>query len=803
MDHPRCHLLHLLLSGFQSVRHSHDRTHLPVNIRFGTALPVTGIPPDLVISLNLALSTRLGRKKVCILIFGMTFAEKSPQKRDLGGLDSRRQLLSAIDSLEIDCLKLEKLSVVDKILSFAEHSPIGNGSSMSSDDAQILQSNADGKYTVVARRYRPKNFTELVGQETVSQALSTAIMSGRVGHAYLFTGARGVGKTSTARIFAKALNAPGGPTPDPALDSDVAIAIDSGEDMDVIEIDGASNRGIEEIRQLRANVNVRPSRSRYKIYIIDEVHMLTVQAFNALLKTLEEPPEHVKFIFCTTDPEKIPITVLSRCQRFDFAPVQADKILERLQFICEREGAHAEEDALKVIARRANGSMRDSQSLLEQILSFSAGRIDVEQVNQILGAADETMLRAMIEAMVNRDSAKSLQLLEQAIATGVDAGQFGEQLLGYMRDLMVLSVGAPSDLIRTASIQSEQELRDLANRWGTSTMLAAIQLLDECLIKMRHSIQSRVLLEVALVQISQLQDLQRISELIAMLQASGDAPRVASSEKKNAEPSLGTQPSASPPTLVATTAQPPRSSESKATTGTIAASTSLSSIAEVSTRAAAASPSSPSVARPSPSSPSASVSVSNNTPSIQAPLANNVSNSMSEKVEVQVDAGHPQPSAPHASITGNASNAWTETLNRMEGLVSDYARIALRGEPANDGSWRIVFPQGSELAIEYCERPENRAIIQNALSQTLQRSVAIAFIHSHEAPPQLTLTHQAPKAVSQAQLIRSVAENEFVQTVRKVLGGDIEKVDAAPVAKPPATEPPPQPHAPRAAVAHH
>ncbi len=368
------------------------------------------------------------------------------------------------------------------------------------------------------------------------QALSTAIMSGRVGHAYLFTGARGVGKTSTARIFAKALNAPGGPTPDPALDSDVAIAIDSGEDMDVIEIDGASNRGIEEIRQLRANVNVRPSRSRYKIYIIDEVHMLTVQAFNALLKTLEEPPEHVKFIFCTTDPEKIPITVLSRCQRFDFAPVQADKILERLQFICEREGAHAEEDALKVIARRANGSMRDSQSLLEQILSFSAGRIDVEQVNQILGAADETMLRAMIEAMVNRDSAKSLQLLEQAIATGVDAGQFGEQLLGYMRDLMVLSVGAPSDLIRTASIQSEQELRDLANRWGTSTMLAAIQLLDECLIKMRHSIQSRVLLEVALVQISQLQDLQRISELIAMLQASGDAPRVASSEKKTLNP---------------------------------------------------------------------------------------------------------------------------------------------------------------------------------------------------------------------------------------------------------------------------
>lgn len=803
MDHPRCHLLHLLLSGFQSVRHSHDRTHLPVNFPIGTALPVTGMTPDLVISLNLALSTRLGRKKVCILIFGMTFAENWPRKRGLGSSNSSRQLYLDDDSLENDCLKLEKSSVVDKILRFAEHTPTGNGSSMSSDDAQILQSNADGKYTVVARRYRPKNFTELVGQETVSQALSTAITSGRVGHAYLFTGARGVGKTSTARIFAKALNAPGGPTPDPALDSDVAIAIDSGEDMDVIEIDGASNRGIEEIRQLRANVNVRPSRSRYKIYIIDEVHMLTVQAFNALLKTLEEPPEHVKFIFCTTDPEKIPITVLSRCQRFDFAPVQADKILERLKFICEREGAHAEEDALKVIARRANGSMRDSQSLLEQILSFSAGRIDVEQVNQILGAADETMLRAMIEAMVNRDSAKSLQLLEQAIATGVDAGQFGEQLLGYMRDLMVLSVGAPSDLIRTASIQSEQELRDLANRWGTSTMLAAIQLLDECLIKMRHSIQSRVLLEVALVQISQLQDLQRISELIAMLQASGEAPRAAASEKKNAESSVGTQPFASPKALGPSMDQTPRPSDSKGATETLAPSTSPSHTPPASSRTLEASPSNPSVTQPSQPLPTSSVSPTGNATSTQAPPVNQLSSRPSEKVEMQVDAGHRQPAAPHSAIAGNAStsNAWTETLNRMDGLVSDYARIALRGEPANDGSWRIVFPQGSELAIEYCERPENRAIIQSALSQTLQRPVVIAFIHSHEAPPQLTFAQHAPKAVSQAQLIRSVAENEFVQTVRKVLGGDIEKVDAAPVAKPPATEPPPQPHAPRAAVA--
>ena len=183
-----------------------------------------------------------------------------------------------------------------------------------------------GEYVVVARRYRPQTFDELIGQEHVARGLSGAILSHRVGHAYLFTGARGVGKTSAARILAKALNCVHGPTPTPCNQCDICRSISAGDDVDVLEIDGASNRGIDEIRQLRQNVNVRPSRARFKIYIIDEVHMLTREAFNALLKTLEEPPEHVKFIFCTTEPEKIPITILSRCQRYDFAGIQADSI---------------------------------------------------------------------------------------------------------------------------------------------------------------------------------------------------------------------------------------------------------------------------------------------------------------------------------------------------------------------------------------------------------------------------------------------------------------------------------------------
>src|SRR6056297_4044681 len=292
------------------------------------------------------------------------------------------------------------------------------------------------KYVVVARRYRPKNFAELVGQGHVSQALKNAIATNRVGHAYLFTGARGVGKTSTARIFAKALNAPGGPTATPDSDSDVSQAIDAGEDVDVLEIDGASNRGIDEIRSLRAGVGVRPSRSRFKIYIIDEVHMLTQAAFNALLKTLEEPPEHVKFIFCTTDPEKIPITVLSRCQRFDFAPVETDEIVQRLQEIVAAENAAADEDALELLARRATGSMRDSQSLLEQVLSFSSGRPTIDSVHRLLGTADDARLDALTSALIDRDGKEALEQADAAIAAGVDAGQLAEQLLGYFRDLL-------------------------------------------------------------------------------------------------------------------------------------------------------------------------------------------------------------------------------------------------------------------------------------------------------------------------------------------------------------------------------
>src|SRR6059058_1040754 len=290
---------------------------------------------------------------------------------------------------------------------------------------------APAEYTVVARRYRPQQFAELIGQEHVAQALVNALQTGRVAHAYLFTGARGVGKTSAARILAKALNCEKGPTPTPCDACESCKAIAEGQDVDVVEIDGASNNRIDEARDLRQNIGFRPTRSRYKVYIIDEVHMLTTQAFNALLKTLEEPPPHVKFIFATTEVQKIPITILSRCQRFDFANVGPARIFDQLKSIVSREGLQADEDALRLVARRAGGSMRDSQSLLDQLLASAQGTLTAEHVNAVLGTAGDERVTELAAAILAHDAKTALNLVGSWVERGLQVGELVDQLVEY------------------------------------------------------------------------------------------------------------------------------------------------------------------------------------------------------------------------------------------------------------------------------------------------------------------------------------------------------------------------------------
>ena len=405
------------------------------------------------------------------------------------------------------------------------------------------------QYTVLARRFRPQNFSEVVGQEMVARALQNAIRGDRVAHAYLFTGARGVGKTSMARILAKALNCPNTQDGIPCGECEICQNISTGSDVDVLEIDGASNRGIDDIRSLRANVNVRSMRSKYKIYIIDEVHMLTKEAFNALLKTLEEPPPNVKFIFCTTEPNKLPDTILSRCQRFDFGYIEETSICERLRQIAEAEGVTVADDAIQLVARRAGGSMRDSQSIFDQLLSFGEDKLTAEGVHRILGTASDERLIELLDALMQQKRDVALSLFDAALTSGVQLNELVDQLLNYLRDLSVVASGANDVTLLAISENNRESLQRQAEVWGIHTCLAAFQVLNEARNKMFRASHGRALVELALIRMSLLEDLD---QLCAFVKSGGAVPAMAAAPR----PAVSAAP-------VSASAPPPREAPSR------------------------------------------------------------------------------------------------------------------------------------------------------------------------------------------------------------------------------------------------
>ncbi len=393
-------------------------------------------------------------------------------------------------------------------------------------------------YTVLARRFRPQAFGEVVGQEHIAQALRNAIRANRVAHAYLFTGARGVGKTSSARILAKALNCPQAIDGDPCNECEICRGISAGNDVDVIEIDGASNRGIEDIRQLRANVNVKSMRTRYKVYIIDEVHMLTKEAFNALLKTLEEPPPGVKFVFCTTEPNKVPDTILSRCQRFDFGTIATGSIKQRLEQIAIAEGVQVDDAAFDLVSRRAAGSMRDSQSIFDQLLAFGEKHITAIDVHRLLGTASDDRLIAIVDTLVGRSPGGALQALHAAIDSGAQLGELMDQILFYLRDLMILAAGANELDLLAVSSNAKAALTAQAKKWGIQTILAAMQILSDTKSRMQRVTYGRALAELGLVRVALLENMQSLDGLIDQLKAAETmtalpGPTSSSDEKKN------------------------------------------------------------------------------------------------------------------------------------------------------------------------------------------------------------------------------------------------------------------------------
>jgi DNA polymerase-3 subunit gamma/tau len=381
-------------------------------------------------------------------------------------------------------------------------------------------------YTVLARKYRSQTFDDVVGQEPISRTLKNAIETGRVAHAYLFTGTRGVGKTTLARILAKALNCLEAkePTTTPCLKCSSCVAINTGEDIDVIEIDGASNNRVDEIRELRENAIYRPARARYKIYIIDEVHMLTTAAFNALLKTLEEPPEHVKFIFATTEPNKVLATIQSRCQRFDFANISPKVIAEQLRTILKKEEIAFEEDVILPVARMANGSMRDALSLLDRLISTGAQPLTARLLEEFLGRPNAEKIHQLIERIAEHDAGGTLTAIEDLVCTGLGEIQIVDAVIESMRDLLVIrSAGVDTDLLILTADQKEKAAA-LAKRFDAAALIYNITALEKLRWTVKNSDTPRALLDASLLRFALSEHFMNVDELLG--RAQGEAPAV-------------------------------------------------------------------------------------------------------------------------------------------------------------------------------------------------------------------------------------------------------------------------------------
>ncbi|HAH47882.1 MAG TPA: DNA polymerase III subunit gamma/tau [Planctomycetaceae bacterium] len=578
------------------------------------------------------------------------------------------------------------------------------------------------QYTVLARRFRPQNFSEVVGQGMVAQALQNAIRGDRVAHAYLFTGARGVGKTSMARILAKALNCPHTQDGIPCGTCEVCQNISVGSDVDVLEIDGASNRGIDDIRSLRANVNVRSMRSKYKIYIIDEVHMLTKEAFNALLKTLEEPPPNVKFIFCTTEPNKLPDTILSRCQRFDFGYIEENSICDRLKQIAEAEQVSVSDEAIQLVARRAGGSMRDSQSIFDQLLSFGESHLTAESVHRILGTASDERLIQLIDALIEQQRDVALTHFDAALNAGVQLNELVDQLLNYLRDLSVVATGASQVTLLSISEGNRASLQRQSEAWGIQTCLAAFQILNEARNRMFRASHGRALVELALIRMSLLEDLDLLSQFLS----SGGQLPAAPTAVRQASPRL--------------------------------------SASEVSQPVSEA-PATP-VERPEQPTDQKKIEKKNE---IQSPVA-------SEPVENSAPAAETVPFR-----AGMESLLLSQLIENTKDLLKDSVKgvtsIAISGPKQLD----LQFSKSYNFSKQYCERPEMLARLENSLEKVTGERIKIRLI-VQEAPtePEDAADKQNRPSVAQQRAEQrelAPAADEFLQEALSVFNAQSVRVD--------------------------
>ena len=578
-------------------------------------------------------------------------------------------------------------------------------------------------YTVLARRFRPQTFEEVIGQEHVAGGLRNAIDTGRVAHAYLFTGARGVGKTSMARILAKTLNCPSSDVGQPCHQCEVCTSIAAGQDVDVLEIDGASNRRIDDIRDLRRNVGIKSMRSQYKIYIIDEVHQLTSEAFNALLKTLEEPPENVKFIFCTTEPTALPDTIVSRCQRFDFGLIGNDQIAARLSSIAVTEGVEVSDQAVELVARRAGGSMRDSQSLFDQLLAFGKERIDVEDVHRLLGTAPDELLLAIIDPLVGGQPDRAIGAFETALATGAQQEELLGQLIECCRDLMVQAAGAEDVTVRSVGSSAGKRLSELAGDWGVETAIAAMQVLAETVSRTRWTRQSRALADLALVRIA---TLERLDGVVGLLQQLADGTTAVSA----ADPKPAVQKKRADEPTAAVTSPPADVDSRDSDQGTDVGQ---------------------SVEEP----------VSTSTTELETGGEEAIEPAVTEDVSVSMTPLE----------TGREDRIWGEVTGQISDLLREHVervdRVAISGPNRLD----LVFPAEYHFHKTFCERPEVMQRLEQLLRDVTGGVVQVRLIL--EETETAGATTEAPAieegTVDEADPMVEEAQSVFGATVERVV----------------------------------
>ncbi|MCF7833407.1 MAG: DNA polymerase III subunit gamma/tau [Candidatus Marinimicrobia bacterium] len=388
-------------------------------------------------------------------------------------------------------------------------------------------------HQVISLKYRPQRFEDVIGQEHITITLKNAIEKNRLGHAYIFSGPRGTGKTTTARLLAKVVNCENPQDGNPCNECTSCREITEGRSLDVLEIDGASNRGIDSIRDLREQVKYPPTRGKYKVYIIDEFHQITKDAFNALLKTLEEPPKHILFIFATTELHKVLPTILSRCQRFEFKRIPLLQVMDLLKNIAKQEGISIDDDSLLLIAKKGDGSIRDSESILEQVIAFSDKDISYESILNILGVIREEVYFEMFQALMNSQAEKAIDIIDNMLMHGYDLAEFVSMFSIFLRDLYMVKAHGSADILNTTE-NLKKNYTDLAKTQDAHTLIRMLAIVNDEMPKLSRSSNTKILVETLFIKLSNLQDLRELDEVIGQIQRSFPQPAVSQNEQTTA-----------------------------------------------------------------------------------------------------------------------------------------------------------------------------------------------------------------------------------------------------------------------------